>query len=113
MRYGDLNFENLKFLSKQQLVKGLPFIDHQEQPCKGCLLGKQHQSSFPKESTFRTSKPLQLIHTDVYGPICLSSFRGNKYFLTFTDDFLRRTWVYFLKNKSKVFEIFKKNSRPL
>ena len=108
MRYGHLNFRDLKFLSKQQLVKGLPFIDHPVQSCKECLLSKHHRSSFSKESTFRAFKSLQLVHTDVCGPISPNSLGGNKYFLTFTDDFSRKTWVYFLKNKSEVFEIFKK-----
>ena len=42
------------------------------------------------------------------GSISPNSFGGNKYLLTFTDDFSRKTWVYFLKNKYEVFEIFKK-----
>jgi len=55
MLYEHLNFGDIKFLSKQQLVKVLPFIDHSEQPCKECLLGKHYQNSFPKELTFRAS----------------------------------------------------------
>ena len=71
-------------------------------------LDKHHRSSFPKESTFRVFKPLQFVHTNVCGPIFPNSFRENKYFLTFTDDFSIKSWVYFLKNKSEVFKIFKK-----
>ena len=36
------------------------------------------------------------------------SFEKNKYFLLFIDDFSRKTWVYFLKEKSEVFDVFKK-----
>jgi len=108
MRYRRLNFGDLKLLSKQQLVKRVPFINHLKQPCKECPLGKHHRSSFPKESTFRAFEPLQLVHTNICGPISPNSFGESKYFLTFTDNFSRKTWVYFLKNKSEVFEILKK-----
>ena len=56
--------------------------------------------SFPKESNSRAKKPLELIHVDVHGPINPSSLGKNKYFLLFIDDFSRKTWVYFLKQKS-------------
>ncbi|KAM1706260.1 hypothetical protein ACFX1T_028134 [Malus domestica] len=46
------------------MVRGLPCISHPDQVCEGCLLGKQFRKSFPKESTTRTQKPLELIHTD-------------------------------------------------
>ena len=42
------------------------------------------------------------------GPITPESFSGKRYFISFVDDFSRKTWVYFLKEKSEVFEMFKK-----
>jgi len=50
---------------------------------------------------------LELVHTDVCGPMNISSVRGNKYFLTFIDDFSRKTWIYLLKSKDEVFHCFK------
>ncbi|MCI33542.1 retrovirus-related pol polyprotein from transposon tnt 1-94, partial [Trifolium medium] len=64
--------------------------------------------SFPKESSSRAQKPLELIHTDVCGPIKPRSLGKSNYFLLFIDDFARKIWVYFLKEKSEVFENFKK-----
>ena len=90
------------------MVRGLPFINHPEQLCESCVLGKQSRRSFPKEASYRSRKPLQLIHADVCGPITPTSFGKNRYFLTFIDDFSRKTWVYFLKEKSEVFMVFKK-----
>jgi hypothetical protein len=46
------------------------------------------------------------VHSDLCGPIPVVSFSGYKYFLTFIDDFSKRTWVYFLKLKSEVFNMF-------
>ena len=46
------------------------------------------------------------MHSDLCGPLPIVSFSGCKYFLTFIDDFSKRTWVYFLKLKSEVFNMF-------
>jgi transposase InsO family protein len=51
---------------------------------------------------------IELIHTNICGPIISNSFSGNEYFFTFIDDYSRKCWVYFLKKKSKLFEPFKK-----
>ena len=108
LRYGHLNFGGLELLFKKNMVKGLPYINHPDQLCEGCLLGKQFRKSFPKESNSRAQKPLELIHTDVCGPFKPNSLGKSNYFLLFIDDFSRKTWVYFLKQKSEVFEAFKK-----
>ena len=108
LRFGHLNFGGLEMLSKKEMVRGLPRINHPDQLCEGCLLGKQFRKGFPKQSESRAKKPLELIHTDVCGPIKPSSLGNSNYFLLFIDDFSRKTWVYFLKQKSEVFEVFKK-----
>ena len=56
--FGHLNFGSLELLSKKEMVKGLPCINHPNQVCEGCLLGKQFKMSFPKESEIRARKPL-------------------------------------------------------
>jgi transposase InsO family protein len=48
------------------------------------------------------------MHTDICGPLMPVSHRGNKYFITFIDDYSRKTWLSFLKEKSAAFYIFKK-----
>ena len=55
----------------------------------------------------RAKRPLELVHTDVGGPITPMSTGQNRYFLTFIDDFSRKTCIYFLKRKSEVFNCFK------
>ncbi|GLU15868.1 hypothetical protein SLE2022_323240 [Rubroshorea leprosula] len=93
-------------MASKRMVKGLPSVNQPDQLCEGCLLGKQSRKSFPKQSQSRATRPLQLVHTDVCGPITPCSFGKNKYFLLFIDDYSRKTWVYFLKEKSEVFKCF-------
>ena len=52
--------------------------------------------------------PLELIYIDVCGPMNTLSLGGNRYFVTFINDFTRKTWIYILRNKSEVFDCFKK-----
>ena len=91
LRFGHLNFGGLKLLSEKEMVKGLPSISLPDQFCEGCLLGKHFRKSFPREATTRARKPLELIHTDVCGPIDPHSLGKNRYFLLFIDDFSRKT----------------------
>ncbi|KAL4301681.1 hypothetical protein GQ457_10G015230 [Hibiscus cannabinus] len=107
MRFGHLNFGALKMLREKKMVNGILTISHPNQLFEACLLGKHARSSFPKEATSRATEPLQLVHTDVCGPINPPSFGKNIYFLLFIDDYNRKTWVYFLKQKSEAFGAFK------
>ena len=50
---------------------------------------------------------MDLIHSDVFGPIDVPSTSRSVYYVYFIDDFSRRTWVYFLRSKAEVFSCFK------
>jgi transposase InsO family protein len=54
----------------------------------------------------RANEMFELVHSDVWGPT-IESFDGYKYFVTFVDDFSRETWIYLLKFKSEVVDVFK------
>ena len=74
--------------------------------CLGCIKGKQHRVSFNHVATHRSTQPLQLIHTDVCGPMQTTSLGGARYFITFIDDYTRYTTVYTMKQKSEAFHYF-------
>ncbi|MCO5604181.1 hypothetical protein L7F22_058342 [Adiantum nelumboides] len=107
-RLGHISHQSIMHLKKEGLVEGLPTFQVNEEPnlCPSCQLGKQQRRRFNK-STYRTRQPLELIHSDVWGPSQTTSMGGAHYILTFVDDMSRKVWVYFLKNKSEVFSYFK------
>jgi hypothetical protein len=107
-RYGHLNFKGLMQLHHKNMVRGLPKLEESRQVCADCLVGKQHRDSIPKSSNWKASKRLELIHSDICGPINPASNTNLRYILTFIDDFSRKTWVYFLVNKSSALDHFKK-----
>ena len=106
-RYGHLNLAILKILSSQNMVKGLPIIHEREELCSSCVAFKQTRTLFPSSTKYRASRPLELIHGDLYGPFSLETLSGSKYFLLLVDDCTRMLWVSLLKQKSKAFEAFK------
>ena len=71
------------------------------------MLGKQHREKFEKGKAWRARQKLELVHSDLCGPMKTASLGGAKYFVTFIDDFSRKVWIYLLKDKSKTFEAFK------
>ncbi|KAL2324779.1 hypothetical protein Fmac_023837 [Flemingia macrophylla] len=106
-RFGHLSFKGLQILQQKGMVEGLPLFKPPFKLCKDCLLGKQHRDSFPVRSSWRASHILQLVHVDICGPIKPASNSKKRYLLTFIDDFSRKTWVYFLAEKSEAFTVFK------
>ena len=75
--------------------------------CEDHVYGKQSRWPFPTSREWRASKPLELVHADINGPMQTKSLGGNSYLLLFTDDHTRMNWVYFLINKSYALENFK------
>lgn len=73
--------------------------------CSACELGKNHKLFFSDSHTVY-STPLQLIFSDVWGPVHNVSNNGFRYYVSFVDAFSRYTWIFFLKHKSEVFQIF-------
>lgn len=90
-RFGHANLGYLSYMQRHNLVKGMPSISKIEDVCEGCMMGKQTREPFPQEGAWRATKPLELIHTDVCGPMKTPSIGGNRYMLTFIDDYSRKT----------------------
>jgi hypothetical protein len=74
--------------------------------CESCLYGKMTKAPF-SGSGERAKGLLGIIHTDVCGPFRSISRNGERYFVTFTDDFSRFGYVYLMKHKHETFEMFK------
>jgi hypothetical protein len=88
------------------MVTRLPEIQIQHKGvCKGCSLGKNVKGSFPSSDN-RSKEILDLIHSDVCGPMNVASLNGYLYYVLFIDDYSRKTWIYFLKNKDGVLAKF-------
>jgi hypothetical protein len=74
--------------------------------CVACLAGKMTKAPHTQLAP-RPTQLLERIHTDVKGPMRVQGRRGERYWVTFLDNFSGRAVVYFLSHKSQVFDAFK------
>lgn len=109
---GHRDIEVVKTLATGKHVEGVTFGKctaecSNKLNCEICLQGKMSRIKFPKRSENRANDLLQLVHSDVCGPMQTLSPSGKRYVLTFIDDFSRYTTVYLLAAKSETLSRFK------
>jgi len=107
-RFGHLNYKALSTLASKEMMVGLSTLTQLQSTCQTCLTRKQSRFSFPSQSSWRASKQLQLVHSDIGGPIQPASHSDKRYFLSFIDDFTQKTSMYFLHEKLEALVVFKK-----
>ena len=74
--------------------------------CESCLEGKMTSRPYNAKGN-RPIEPLELVHTDVCGPMNISARGGYEYFVTFTDDYSRFGYVYLMHHKSETYGKFR------
>jgi hypothetical protein len=107
-RFGHQHFQGLERLASQEMVRGLPRIEHLEQLCDACLARKQRRAPFPQVAKFRATTPLQLVHGDLCGPISPATQGGRRYFLLLVDDHSRMMWLTLLRTKDEAAEAIRR-----
>ena len=106
-RLGHLNFDSIVKISKKEVVIDFPkIVKALNSVCKHCQHGKQTRASF-KTKEHMTSHPLEIVHTNLRGPIRTKNLQGEYYFMLLIDDYTSMTWVTFLKEKLEAFQKFK------
>ncbi|RDX77387.1 hypothetical protein CR513_42506, partial [Mucuna pruriens] len=80
--------------------------------CESCQLGKHVRSTFPNQVNKRCNSPFSIVHSDIWGPSRVTSF-GFNYFVTFIDEYSRCTWVYLMKERSKLLSILMSFSKEV
>eukprot|EP00253_Pinus_taeda_P013261 PITA_13261 len=105
-RLRHMSEKRMKILHSRNLLPGLKNVDLDF--CENCIYGKQKRVRFVRVGKEKKSEKIELVHTDVWGPAQVSSLGGFHYYVTFIDDATRKTWIYCIKNKSDVFDTFKK-----
>jgi len=106
LRLGHFNIAQAKLMPSMStgtsLLPGLPST------CDSCLLAKSTRLPFGHSSSISTTRPLELIHSDLCGPLPVEAHTGHwQYFITFTDDYSRYTSVKFLQTKDDAAQAIK------
>ena len=107
-RLGHSSIERIQEMVRKGLVSGINLDTVKvTDVCRGCAMGKSHRLPFQPIGSVRARRPLEIVHSDLVGPMKTSSLSGSKYFMTLIDDYSRYVTVYFLQNKSEAFSRFK------
>ena len=107
-RFGHINSSDLDKM-KDGAVIGMSYTDKSQVSKTNCIVcceGKQTRLPFTHIGN-RGEELLDIVHSDICGPMENKSIGGSKYFLLFVDDYSRMAFVYFLKTKDEVFTNFK------
>jgi hypothetical protein len=104
-----IGMSQLKKAFKKGMALGVKDVTFQKDKlCSACQAGKQVTSHHPMKAYVSTTRPLELIHMDLFGQTTYKSPGGNLYCLVIVHDFSCYTWTFFLEDKGKTFDIFKK-----
>lgn len=105
-RYAHIGFSGLKEIIRTDMVKGIDknLKIHDVSFCEPCIKGKMTRIPFGTRT--KSTRLLEIVHSDLCGPITPVAIDGGKYFLTFIDDFSSFSVVFILKNKSETYDRF-------
>ena len=108
LRYGILGLailvkSRMNRLAKEGLLTNISKVDLQTY--EHCLIGKTCRKPF--RSSTRSEHPMQIIHSDICGPLNVKARHGASYFITFIDDFTRYSYIYLLSHKHEALSCFK------
>ncbi len=108
-RLAHVGMRNLATLLKGEHILGLTNVTFEKDcVCSACQAGKQVGNPHPIKNIMTSTRPLELLHMDLFGPVAYISIGGNKFGFVIVDDFSRFTWVYFLHDKSEAQDVFKR-----
>jgi hypothetical protein len=106
-KFGHINEQQLKELARSNEVYGLNIGCNEHLiNCSICLKAKQTRKSFSRNESHKKETLLELIHTDICGPMRVNSIGGSRYFITFIDDKSGWCEIYFIKKKSEAASAF-------
>ncbi|GJR96136.1 retrovirus-related pol polyprotein from transposon TNT 1-94 [Tanacetum coccineum] len=90
-RLGQANMHLIQSLASKELVRNLPKLKFDQHFCDACKIGKQAHVSRKAKNIVSTTRCLELLHMDLFGPSAVRSYRGNRYTLVIVDDYSRYT----------------------
>ena len=91
-RIGHASYKHLSIVSKHESILGIPKLSKVNNVvCGSCQLGKQTKAKHLGTQTLATSRPLELLHLDLMGPIRIGSLGGKRYIMVVVDDFIKYT----------------------
>ncbi|GKA99239.1 retrovirus-related pol polyprotein from transposon TNT 1-94, partial [Tanacetum coccineum] len=77
----------------KELVRNLPKFKFDQHFCDACKMGKQAHASHKAKNIVSTTRCLELLHMDLFGPSAVRSYGGNRYTLVIVDDYSSKCFI--------------------
>ncbi|GJT95718.1 retrovirus-related pol polyprotein from transposon TNT 1-94 [Tanacetum coccineum] len=103
----------IQSLASKELVRNVPKLKFDQHFCDACKIGKQAHASHNAKNIVSTTRCLELLHMDLFGPSAVRSYGGNRYTIVIVDDYSMYTRTRFLKDKTEAFDQFKIFSKKI
>ncbi|KAJ3531525.1 hypothetical protein NM688_g7562 [Phlebia brevispora] len=112
---GHINRQQLKDMFTKGMVDGMDVdtSSNLDFTCDACIQAKHSRAPFPEVSPNRAAQVGDLIHSDIWGPARTESLQHNTYYISFTDDMSRFSFLDFLKTRTSALDRFRKLDRLL
>ena len=101
---GHLRQSKIEQIIKLDLIPNLTNVELS--PCEHCLIEKMTKKLFSVE--YKSQELLELVHSDICGPLSTKTYNNKEYFITFIDDYSKFAYVYLISAKLEVFDYFRK-----
>ncbi|GJY72974.1 retrovirus-related pol polyprotein from transposon TNT 1-94 [Tanacetum coccineum] len=101
---GHANMRLIQSLASKELVRNLPKLKFDQHFCDACKMGKQAHASHKAKNVVSTTRCLELLHMDLFGPSAIRSYGGNRYTLVIVDDYSSKAYIILNKHTRKVEE---------
>lgn len=106
-RLSHVSMRRISQLNKLNLARGLPDLKFSSNSLyEACHKGKFSKTPFKAKNVISTSRPLELFHIDLFGPVKIASVNGKKYSLVIIDDYNKWIWVKLLRHKDESYFLF-------
>nr|GEW23323.1 retrovirus-related Pol polyprotein from transposon TNT 1-94 [Tanacetum cinerariifolium] len=103
-RLGHANMSLIQSLASKELVRNLPKLKFDQHFCDACKMGKQVHASHKAKNIVSTTRRLDILYMDLFGPFAVRSYEGNRYTLVIVDDYSRKAYIILNKHTRKVEE---------
>ncbi|GJU01058.1 retrovirus-related pol polyprotein from transposon TNT 1-94 [Tanacetum coccineum] len=103
-RLGHANMRLIQLLASKELVRNVPKLKFDQHFCDACKIRKQAHASHKAKNIVSTTRCLELLHMDLFGPSTVWSYKGNRYTLVIVDDYSSKAYIILNKHTRKVKE---------
>ena len=115
-RLGHTSHDKLRILRRHSNLFDFPMSRQAisaHADCDTCRRSKAKVLPYSKRKLPKADRPLQRVHTDIWGPINIPTISGHVYFISFTDECARKIFTYLMRSRSELYSVYEELRRDV